>query len=50
MRTIINPIDCATTVAIPIPDIPKAGIGPNPKINNGFNNIFKKKLKIMTFL
>jgi len=32
-----------------MPDIPKAGTGPKPYINNGFNNIFKKKLKIRTF-
>ena len=37
-------------VAIPIPVIPKDGIGPNPKMNNGFNAIFKKKLKISIFL
>ena len=44
--TIINPIDWATTVAIPIPDITKAGIGPNPKINNGLNNIIKKIFQV----
>ncbi len=33
-----------------MPAIPNAGIGPKPKINNGLNNIFKKKLNINTFL
>ena len=33
-----------------MPVIPIAGIGPYPKINNGFKNIFKKKLNIITFL
>ena len=37
-------------VAIPIPVIPMGGIGPKPKINNGFKTIFKKKLNIRTFL
>ena len=44
-KMIINPTDCATMVAIPIPDIPNAGIGPKANINNGLNNIFKKNLK-----
>ena len=33
-----------------MPVIPIEGIGPNPKMNNGFNTMFKKKLKISTFL
>ncbi len=49
-KIIIKPTNCATMVAIPIPDIPNAGIGPKPNINKGFNNIFKRKLKIRTFL
>ena len=40
IKTITSPINWATIVAIPIPDIPKAGTGPKPNINNGFNNIF----------
>jgi len=30
--------------------MPIEGIGPYPKINNGFKKIFKKKLNIRTFL
>ncbi len=37
-------------VATPIPVIPIAGIGPYPKINNGFKIMFRKKLNISTFL
>ena len=37
-------------LAIAKPPIPKAGIIPYPQINNGFKKIFKKKLKIKTFL
>ena len=33
-----------------MPVTPIAGIGPYPKMNNGFKNIFKKKLNIRTFL
>ena len=44
------PIDCDITVAIASPPIPKAGTIPYPQINKGFKNIFKKKLKIKTFL
>ena len=31
---------CAVIVAIPAPFVPRAGIGPNPKINSGSNIIF----------
>ena len=37
-------------VAYPIPATPKGGINPYPKINSGFNIIFKKKFKIKIFL
>ncbi len=50
IKTITRPINWATIVAMAIPDIPRAGTGPKPYINKGFNNIFKKKLKIRTFL
>ena len=37
-------------VATPMPVIPIAGIGPKPKINNGFNIMLRKKLNTNTFL
>ena len=43
-------MDCEITVAIAKPPIPKAGTNPYPQINKGFKKIFKKKLKIKTFL
>ena len=50
LKIISNPINWATIVATPIPVIPIAGIKPYPKINSGFKPIFRKKLKISTFL
>ena len=44
------PINCEITVAIARPEIPNAGINPYPQIKSGFKNIFRKKLKIKTFL
>ena len=50
LKIIINEIDCAIIVAIPIPFMPKAGINKKPKIKIGFKSIFKRNYIIRAFL